>query len=204
MLPACVVIASVAVFAGISGATLLLPLFFLLFPAFGVQALTLPPAVGASLFLQVSAFGLAVYRYARRGLVRWDIVRGVGIVSVPAAVLGAVVAPVIRKSLNALQPASGLVAAGPMMVVEHPQPPVGDILFRCSRTYDARSVWRQCVMRPKRHAVQRLGLDANFSPTMGLPRWHGSAGSKDLALGHRKSSVPSRGNPAKHGATTRK
>src|SRR2546425_3747045 len=93
MLPACVVIASVAVFAGISGATLLLPLFFLLFPAFGVQALALPPAGGASLFLRVSAFGLAVYRYARRGLVRWDIVRGVGIVSGPAALLGAGGAP---------------------------------------------------------------------------------------------------------------
>ena len=74
MLPACVIIAGVAVFCGISGATMLLPLFFVLFPLFGVPALTVPQAVGAALVLQVAAFGLAVYRYARRGLARWDIV----------------------------------------------------------------------------------------------------------------------------------
>src|SRR3989442_2868312 len=115
MLPACVVIASVAVFAGISGATMLLPLFFLLFPAFGVPALSLPQAVGASLVLQVAAFGLAVYRYARRGLVRWDVVRGVGMVSVPGAILGALVAPRVPVPAFRLLFAAGLIAIAPLL-----------------------------------------------------------------------------------------
>jgi hypothetical protein len=63
MFPSCVLIALVAIFAGISGASLLLPLFCLLFPRFGVPALTPTQAVGASLTRQLSAFGLAVYRY---------------------------------------------------------------------------------------------------------------------------------------------
>jgi len=120
MLPACVIIASVAVFAGISGATMLLPLFFLLFPAFGVPALSLRQAVGASLFLQVSAFGLAVYRYARRGLVRWDVVRGVGMVSVPAAILGAVVAPRVPVPAFRLLFAAGLIATAPLLLRPRP------------------------------------------------------------------------------------
>jgi uncharacterized membrane protein YfcA len=115
MLPACVVIAWVAVFAGISGATMLLPLFFLLFPPFGVPALSLPEAVGASLVLQVAAFGPAVYRYARRGLVRWDIVRSVGMVSVPAAILGAVVAPRVPVPAFRLLFAAGLIAIAPLL-----------------------------------------------------------------------------------------
>ena len=115
MLPACVIIASVAVFAGISGATMLLPLFFLIFPAFGVPALSLPQAVGASLSLQASAFGLAVYRYARRGLVRWDVVRGLGMVSVPAGILGAVVAPRVPVPAFRLLFAAGLIALAPLL-----------------------------------------------------------------------------------------
>jgi len=120
MLPACVIIAAVAVFVGISGATLLLPLFFLLFPPFGVPALTLPQAVGASLVLQVAAFGLAVYRYARRGLVAWDLVRSVGVVSVPAAVLGAVVAPWIQVRPFRLLFAAGLIALAPLLARRRP------------------------------------------------------------------------------------
>lgn len=115
MLPACVVIASVAIFVGISGATMLLPLFFLLFPHLGVPALDLPQAVSASLVLQVSAFGLAVYRYARQHLVRWDIVGRVGVVSVPAAVLGALLAPRVPVAAFRLLFAAGLVAMAPLL-----------------------------------------------------------------------------------------
>jgi uncharacterized membrane protein YfcA len=115
MLPACVIIASVAVFAGISGGTMLLPLFFLVFPTFGVPALSLPQAVGAALALQAATFGLAVFRYARRGLVRWDIVRRVALVSVPAALIGAIAAPRVPLSIFRLLFAAGLIAIAPLL-----------------------------------------------------------------------------------------
>ena len=115
MFPACVLIAGTAIFAGISGATLLLPLFFLLFPLLGVPALSPPQAVGAALVLQVSAFGLAVYRYTTRRLVRWDLVRRVGALSVPAAVLGALVSPHLPVAAFRLIFAGGLVCIVPSL-----------------------------------------------------------------------------------------
>jgi uncharacterized membrane protein YfcA len=115
MCPPAWIVASVAVFAGIGGATTLLPLFLLLSPAFGVPALGLPQAVGASLVLQVAAFGLAVYRYASRGLVRWDFVRGVGMVSVPAGIVGALVAPLGARSRLPPPFAAGLIAIAPLL-----------------------------------------------------------------------------------------
>jgi uncharacterized membrane protein YfcA len=95
MFPACIAIASVAIFAGISGATLLLPLFFLLFPVFGVPALTQPQAVGCAQVLQISAFGVGGVPLQTRGLVRWQLAAQVAKLFVPAAVLGALVAPVV-------------------------------------------------------------------------------------------------------------
>lgn len=109
MLPACVVIAGVSIFAGISGATLLLPLFFLLFPHFGVPALTTVQAVGASLVLQIAAFGLAVYRYTTRGLVLWPTVARIAAISVPAAVVGALVEPYVPVAAFRLIFSAGLV-----------------------------------------------------------------------------------------------
>lgn len=50
MFPACVVIAGVATFSGISGAALLTPLFLIGFPLIGVPRLTTVAAIGTSLF----------------------------------------------------------------------------------------------------------------------------------------------------------
>jgi hypothetical protein len=41
-------------------------------PGLGVPALTLPQAVSAALVLQVATFGLALYRYSTRRMVRWQ------------------------------------------------------------------------------------------------------------------------------------
>jgi uncharacterized membrane protein YfcA len=124
MFPSCVMIAGASIFVGISGATLLLPLFFLLFPVFGVPALTPPQAVGAALVLQVFAFGLAVYRYARRGLVQWPLVRTVAALSVPAATAGALFSPLVPVAVFRLIFAAGLVAIVPSLWRPHPRPGV--------------------------------------------------------------------------------
>src|SRR5680860_697799 len=52
MLPVCVAIASVAMFSGISGAALLMPVFLIGFPLLGVPPLGAVAAVGMSLFLE--------------------------------------------------------------------------------------------------------------------------------------------------------
>jgi uncharacterized membrane protein YfcA len=121
MFPACVMIASTAIFAGISGATLLLPLFFLAFPALGVPALVPTQAVGAALVLQISAFGLAVVRYTRRHLVRWPLVAEVGAVSVPTAVVGALVARAVPVDAFRVVFAAGLVGVTPMLLRRGPR-----------------------------------------------------------------------------------
>lgn len=69
MLPVCVVVASVAMFSGISGAALLIPVFLIGFPLLNVPRLTTVAAVGTSLILETSGFGMGVARYLRMRLV---------------------------------------------------------------------------------------------------------------------------------------
>lgn len=69
MFPVCVLIASIAMFSGISGAAMLFPVIVIGFPLFGVPPLTTVEAVGVSLFLETSGFGTGVYGYVRKGLV---------------------------------------------------------------------------------------------------------------------------------------
>ena len=56
MLPACVIIASIAMFSGISGAAMLTPLFLIGFPLFGVPTLTAIQAIALALFLETGGF----------------------------------------------------------------------------------------------------------------------------------------------------
>jgi hypothetical protein len=63
MLPVCVVVASVAMFSGISGAAMLTPVFLIGFPLLGVPRLTTVEAIGTSLLLETSGFGTGVARY---------------------------------------------------------------------------------------------------------------------------------------------
>lgn len=57
LLPTCGVIASVAMFIGISGAAMLFPIFLIGFPLIGAPPLTTVEAVGLALFLETSGFG---------------------------------------------------------------------------------------------------------------------------------------------------
>ncbi|HEV8559658.1 MAG TPA: hypothetical protein VGR06_25250, partial [Actinophytocola sp.] len=56
-LPVCVIIASVAMFSGISSAALLTPVFLIGFPLAGVPRLSTVTAIAASLLLETSGFG---------------------------------------------------------------------------------------------------------------------------------------------------
>lgn len=92
MLPACVLIASVAMFSGISGAALLTPLFLIGFPLFEVPTLTAVQAIALALFLETFGFGSGVIGYWRRRLPDWGLVRALLVVTIPLGVVGALLA----------------------------------------------------------------------------------------------------------------
>lgn len=92
MLPVCVVVASVAMFSGISGAAMLVPVFLIGFPLVGAPRLGTVAAIGTSLFLETSGFGMGVYRYTRMRLVDASTARVLILFSLPAGALGAVLA----------------------------------------------------------------------------------------------------------------
>jgi len=92
MLPVCTVIASVAMFSGISGAAMLFPVFLIGFPLIGAPPLTTVEAVGLALFLETSGFGTGVYRYVRRRLIDFQTARAIVVVALPLAIVGALLA----------------------------------------------------------------------------------------------------------------
>ena len=92
MLPVCIAVASAAMFSGISGAAMLMPVFLIGFPLLGAPALSTVAAVGMALFLETSGFGTGIYRYLSRGLADTRTAGLLIIVTVPAAMLGAIAA----------------------------------------------------------------------------------------------------------------
>lgn len=92
MLPVCVGIASVAMFSGISGAAMLMPVFLIGFPLLDVPTLGTVAAVGMSLLLETSGFGTGVFRYVRRQLVDAATASRLVAVTFPVGMAGAVLA----------------------------------------------------------------------------------------------------------------
>ncbi len=92
MLPVCIVIASVAMFSGISGAALLTPTFLIGFPLLGVPRLTTVAAIGTALLLETSGFGTGLYRYLSMRLVDVTTARSFIAFTLPVGALGAIAA----------------------------------------------------------------------------------------------------------------
>ena len=88
MLPVCIVVASVAMFSGISGAALLTPVFLIGFPLVGVPRLTAVQAIGSALFLETFGFGSGVVGYTRRRLPDYRLLAKLVAVTVPLGVAG--------------------------------------------------------------------------------------------------------------------
>jgi len=89
MLPVCIIIASVAMFSGISGAAMLIPVFLIGFPLFDVPRLSTVEAIGTSLLLETSGFGTGLYRYFRLRLVDWATAWRLILLTLPLGMLGA-------------------------------------------------------------------------------------------------------------------
>ena len=89
MLPVCIAIAGIAMFSGISGAAMLIPVFLIVFPLLGVPRLTTVEAIGTSLLLEASGFGTGLYRYFRMRLVDFSTAWRLIAITLPLGVLGA-------------------------------------------------------------------------------------------------------------------
>jgi uncharacterized membrane protein YfcA len=91
MFPVCIVVASIAMFSGISGAAMLIPVFLIGFPLFDVPRLTTVAAIGTSLFLEMSGFGTGLYRYLKLRLVDTGTARMLIVLTLPLGAAGAIV-----------------------------------------------------------------------------------------------------------------
>jgi uncharacterized protein len=131
MLPVCVVVASVAMFSGISGAALLTPTFLIGFPLFGVPRLTTLAAIGTSLFLESSGFGTGLYRYLNLRLVDVPTAKSMILVTLPLGAAGSILA--LYLPVTALKIGYGIAMLGLayLLFSNRPEPaPAGTPIVR--------------------------------------------------------------------------
>jgi uncharacterized membrane protein YfcA len=102
LFPVAILIAGIANGAGIGGATFFSPLF--------VIVLGLEPAiaVGAALVTEVFGFASGVIAHQRAGAIDWRLVRILATASVPAAIIGSILAGVAPETLLKIVLAVGL------------------------------------------------------------------------------------------------
>jgi uncharacterized membrane protein YfcA len=125
MLPVCVLIASVAMFSGISGAALLTPTFLIGFPLLGVPRLTTLAAIGTSLFLETSGFGTGLYRYLSLRLVDVATAKSLIMVTLPLAAAGSVAAHWVPVDLLKIGYGVAMLGLAGLLLSDRPAPPAG-------------------------------------------------------------------------------
>jgi len=119
LFPVAIVIAAVANGAGIGGATFFSPLFVIVV---GLEPAT---AVGVALGTEVFGFSSGVVAHARAGAIDWRMVRLLVVVSVPAAVVGSLLAGFAPETLLKFVLALGLTGIA-LVFIRHHDPEVED------------------------------------------------------------------------------
>jgi uncharacterized membrane protein YfcA len=99
MLPACILIASVAMLTGISGTAMLTPFLILVFPLIRVPVLTPAQAVGMALFTEFFGFASGTLGYHKEGLIDYHTAKKLLLVSVPAIVVFSLIANLVSSLL---------------------------------------------------------------------------------------------------------
>ncbi len=101
MLPVAVVVATCAMLSGIGGAALFTPIFVLLFPLIGPEYVleSTMTAITAALITQTFGFLSGFIGYYHRGLIDYGLAWRILRVSVPIAVIGALVANLVHDSV---------------------------------------------------------------------------------------------------------
>ena len=95
MLPICILIASVAMLTGISGAAMLTPFLILAFPFLGVPLLIPAQAIGMALLTEFFGFTSGYIGYHRARLIDYKIGRKLIVVSVPAVIVFSLISQTI-------------------------------------------------------------------------------------------------------------
>ncbi len=122
MLPVCIIIASVAMFSGISGAALLTPTFLIGFPLFGVPRLTTLAAIGTSLFLETSGFGTGLFRYLRLRLVDIQTAKSMILVTLPLGALGSILAVFVPVTVLKVGYGVAMLGLAYLLLADEPKP----------------------------------------------------------------------------------
>jgi uncharacterized membrane protein YfcA len=125
MLPVCVLIATVAMFSGISGAALLTPTFLLGFPLFGIPRLTTLAAIGTALFLETSGFGTGLYRYLSLRLVDVRSAKSLILVTLPLGAAGSIMAHFVPVDLLKVGYGIAMIGLAGLLLSNRPGPPAG-------------------------------------------------------------------------------
>ena len=113
LFPTAIVIAVVANGAGIGGATFFSPLFVIVL---GLEPAT---AVGVALGTEVFGFSSGVFAHSRAGAIDWRMVRLLASASVPAAIVGSLIAGAAPETLLQIILAIGLLAIAVTFVRHH-------------------------------------------------------------------------------------
>lgn len=126
MLPVSIVIATIAMASGVGGATFFSPLFIL--------GLGLSPelAVGSGLVVEVFGFGSGVYAYVRRKLIDYRVGGMLLSATIPAAIVGVVIAHYVAADILKLILGMGLFAVA-VSFLRAPAEKVADALDEMAR-----------------------------------------------------------------------
>ena len=159
--PASVCIATIAISTGISGAFFFAPFFLLV--------VGLPPAeaIGGGLMTMIFGTGSGTFSYNRQGVVDFTIVKSLLIVTVPFAMLGALVAIMVDADALRVALGVGLIALAAFLVwnnlrrartpaAAEAAPMVGDVTVR------ARDGREYRYTRPGRTLTQAMGAAGAF------------------------------------------
>ena len=105
MFPAMIAIATCCQLAGIGGAALLSPVLLLIFPLLGPSypLQSAASAIASALLTECFGFASGLSGYARRGLVDWGIAFQFAAVSIPSALVGAIVASSLASNPTLLR-----------------------------------------------------------------------------------------------------
>ena len=122
MMPVCVVVASVAMFSGISGAALLTPTFLIGFPLFGVPRLTTLAAIGTSLFLESSGFGTGLYRYLKLKLVDVQTAKSMILLALRLGALGSILAIFVPVTVLKIGYGIAMLGRAYLLLTDKPEP----------------------------------------------------------------------------------
>jgi uncharacterized protein len=120
MFPVCIMIASIAMFSGISGAAMLTPIFLIGFPLLGVPRLSTVAAIGTSLFLETSGFGTGLYRYLRMRLVDLKTAKALILLTLPLGALGAIAARHVPAEALRIGYGVAMLALARLLLRDHP------------------------------------------------------------------------------------